>query len=80
MKNKLTDLNDHLFAQLERLNDEELSAEEIKAEIERSRAVASIAKEIVSGAQTRLRAAELYANHGVLPADMVANIDDKRGG
>jgi hypothetical protein len=79
MKNKLTDLNDHLFAQLERLNDEELSAEEVKTEIERSRAVASIAKEIVSGAQTRLRAAELYASHGVLPADMVTSIEDKRG-
>jgi len=79
MKNKLTDLNDHLFAQLERLNDEDLDADEVKVEIERSRAIASIAKEIVSGAQTRLRAAELYANHGVLPSDMM-QIEDKRGG
>jgi hypothetical protein len=78
MKNKLTDLNNHLFAQLERLNDEELAPEEVKTEIERSRAMAGIAREIVSGAQTRLRAAELYANHGVLPADMV-QIEDKSG-
>jgi hypothetical protein len=40
--------------------------------------MAGIAREIVSGAQTRLRAAELYANHGVLPADMV-QIEDKSG-
>ena len=29
MKNKLTDLNNHLFAQLDRLSDENLSADEL---------------------------------------------------
>mgnify|MGYP001573325908 CR=1 FL=1 len=33
MKNKLSDLNDHLFAQLERLSEEGLSPEKIAAEI-----------------------------------------------
>ena len=35
MKNRLTDLNNHLFAQLERLSEEGISAEQIEQEIKR---------------------------------------------
>lgn len=35
MKNKPVDLNNHLFAQLERLGDEDLSGDDLKQEIER---------------------------------------------
>lgn len=35
MKNTLSDLNNHLFAQLERLGEEDLDEEEIKKEVQR---------------------------------------------
>ncbi|MDP9954727.1 hypothetical protein J2X97_000364 [Epilithonimonas hungarica] len=46
-KNKLQDLNNHLFAQLERLNDETIKPEEMKSEIEKAKAMEGIAKVII---------------------------------
>lgn len=47
MKNKLIDLNNHLFAQLERLCDESTKAEEMAEEINRARAMTDVAKRII---------------------------------
>lgn len=44
MKNTLSDLNNHLFAQLERLGEEDLDEEEIKKEVQRSKAITDVAK------------------------------------
>lgn len=54
MKNKLTDLNDHLFASLERLGDEDVTGDELLQEIDRSKAISSIAKDIVGNAKLAL--------------------------
>jgi hypothetical protein len=64
MKNKLPDLNNHLFAQLERLTDEELSAEQIEAEVKRADAVVAVSDQIVAGMKLQLDAAKLVAMHG----------------
>ena len=56
MKNKLSDLNDHLFAQLERLGDEDLKPKELEIEIDRSKAIAGVAKQVISNAQLVLDA------------------------
>lgn len=69
MKNKLGDLNNHLFAQLERLADESLSPEQIEQEAKRADAIVSVADRIVGNADLQLKAAKLFAEHGqgVLP-------------
>lgn len=64
-KNKLTDLNNHLFEQLERLNDDELSAEGIDTEIKRSKAMSGISSEIIKLAEISLKAEELKAEYGL---------------
>ena len=56
MKNKMTDLHNHLFAQLERLSDEELKGDGLKEEIERSKAVAAVAREIIANGSLVLKA------------------------
>lgn len=55
MKNTLTDLNNHLFESLERLNDDSLSNEELEKEINRSKAVTQIANTIISNGHLALR-------------------------
>lgn len=63
MKNKLIDLNDHLFAQLERLSDEELTGEQMAGEINRTDAIVKVSEQIINNANLALRAAELVAEH-----------------
>lgn len=57
MKNKLIDLNNHLFAQMERLSDEDLEGEGLAEEIRRSKAVSVTANQIISNARLALDAA-----------------------
>lgn len=64
MKNKLVDLNNHLFAQLERLGDENLSAEQIEQEIKRTDAIVDVSNQIVRNAELSLKAASLVAEYG----------------
>jgi hypothetical protein len=76
VKNRLTDLNDMLFAQLERIADEDLSTEQLTQEIQRATAVVQIADRIVDTATLQLNGAKLIAEHGAamlktLPSTMV---------
>lgn len=64
MKNKLTDLNNHLFAQLERLGDEELDADKIEQEAKRADAMVGVADQILRTADLQLKAINIVAVHG----------------
>lgn len=62
MKNKITDLRNHLFAQIERLNDEDITPEQLEEEIKKSKAIATISKVIVDSAKVEV--AFVKANGG----------------
>lgn len=56
MKNKLSNLNDHLFAEIERLSDEDLKEEKLKEEIDRAKAITIVSGQIIDGAKLALEA------------------------
>ena len=69
MPNSLSDLQAALFAQLDRVSNPKLTKDALEAEIKRSEAVRDLADQITGSANTQLKAAKLYADHGkaVLP-------------
>lgn len=64
MKNTLQDLNNYLFDAIERLEDDELTAEELDIEIKRSEAVTKIAGTIISNANIQLQALKHADEYG----------------
>lgn len=62
MKNKLSDLHNILFAELERLGDEELKGDALAEELKRSRAITGVASQIIANGQLALKAKKLSAD------------------
>lgn len=78
MKNRLSDLNDHLFAQMERLSDDGLDADKMDAEVQRTQSIVSLANQIVGNADLQLKAAKLYAEHGQGVLQMLPQIGSSK--
>lgn len=62
MQNTLGDLNNHLFAQLERLSDEDLKGDALMEEISRAKAVNDVAQRIITNGSLVLQAQKLMDN------------------
>lgn len=75
MKNTLADLNNHLFAQLERLSDEDLTAAEIDSEAKRGSAIVAVADQIVRNASLKIHAAKILSDHGIDPSKVLSGVD-----
>lgn len=81
MRNTLVDLNNHLFEQLERLNDEELTDEQLEKELKRTDAMKDIATQIIANANIVLKATEInmeYSRNEVNVPQMLIGFDEKK--
>jgi len=63
-RNKLNDLNNHLFEQLERLNDEDLTGEELEKELQRAKTVTQVATAIINTGALALKAQKHFDEYG----------------
>lgn len=77
MKNKLSDLNNHIFAQLERLGEEGLTPEQIDQESKRGQAIVALANQVVSMASLQVQAAKIMYEAGQDPANYLPQIETK---
>jgi len=73
MRNKMTDLNNHLFAQLERLSDDDISQEDLSKEIQRSKAMTNVAQQIVENARNTIEVIKLAEKMGLNPDKHLEN-------
>lgn len=74
MNNTLTDLNNYLFEQLERLQDDSLDREGLEKEIRRSEAVQKVARTIIDNGSLALSAKrhmDEYGKGGDVPLPML---------
>ena len=65
-KNKLIDLNNHLFEQMERLNDEDLTSDELKLELARAKAMSQVAGNIIENARLALDGAKAINEYRII--------------
>lgn len=77
VKNKLSDLNDHLFAQIERLADEDLTPKQIELEAKRGAAIVAVADQILRGAGLQIQAAKILSDYGIDPSSRLPAIESK---
>ena len=58
MQNKMSDMHNILMQELERLNDESLTGDALKEEIERSKAISSVAQSAINNGNLALSTAK----------------------
>ena len=64
MNNKLSDLNNALFEEIERLQDDDLKPAQLETEIKRAQAVTSVATAIIANADVALKAQKISNEYG----------------
>ena len=78
MKNSITDLGNHLFEQLERLNDESRTGDALQEEINRAKSIANVSSEIIKCGTLQYKAVKLaLENKSTFKPESLPMIKDK---
>lgn len=80
IKNTLGDLNNHLFAQLEKLGDDDLKGEELDVEIRRAEAMAKVGEQIIRTGELQFKAMQHMDEYGYERRKAVPEMLEVRGG
>lgn len=64
MKNTLTDLNNYLFEQLERLNDDDQSEEQLERELRKAEAMVKVGDAIIRNGELAFKTMQHLDNFG----------------
>lgn len=64
MKNTLTDLNNYLFEQLERLNDDDLTEEQLERELKKTDSIVKVSDKIIQNGELAFRTMKHMDEYG----------------
>lgn len=76
MKNNLNELNNYLFEELERLNDDEELKTNMDNEIKRAKAITSISTAIINNARVILEAKKYADEYGIENENQILKLSD----
>ena len=74
MKNKLLDLNNYLFEQLERINDDSLTDEQLERQIKIAEVVNKTAENIIKNNDTALKAVSIASEYGYIVPNQIRTV------
>lgn len=64
MNNTIADLNNYLFEQIERLNDDEMTDEQLERELKKTDSIVKVSETIISNAELALKAIKHADEYG----------------
>ena len=77
MQNNLSDLNNHLFSQLELLESDELSEKDLDLELKKAKAITQISSQILNIARLQIAAINTAESCGLVNKELPALIATK---
>lgn len=74
MKNKLLDLNNYLFEQIERINDDTLTDDQLEKTIKKAEAINKTAENIIRNGELALKVVGVAAEYGFVAPEAIPSM------